>query len=657
MSGVIYTDHGSPQAIGLNFLLAGDGASLWSVYLLHPPSLEPVGPFGGRPELQLEPLGLCLDADFSLLRFTRPWSIDDYSIGLEAVSDIRTANREALRRHVRARRSAVQALEAHTVDVYLAVRLPDRSDREGAGRSPWLIDTERAVFAGVLDRVPARRTHRDELSRLVRASSARATRSQHRVCLRVTASRLDYGVGGFFAQLAAIEFAVDAAITARLDRDRPPRWATNLSLSVSGANSDELDRRMERVRSQLQGLQLHTPESSDPDLVSRHLRPPGIGLRGEQEGLSVARLGSLSLDIAALGSRAGAYIGRTISGARRPVLFDAFESARNGSSPVTLIAGSAGAGKTVCMQLLMHNAFIAGAAVIDIDLGGAHRLELLPDMGERIDVLELSAVKRFRGLLDPLRICAAGDREQLACEFLLGVLPPPIPPGWRTEIANAVSAVVCRAGATCADAVTELRSGTAASRAAARAIEENVTRGLPILGYGRPDPLPLVQEPRQVTSLRLRDPSLTGLPSVGARERRIGHLIVRLVGAYALHLAGMHRNRTCVVGLDDAAALLTDVGGRALIDEFVARGRSGRFAALVVSRANRDTAWLLRRSGAALCFGADAQDAGPGRCMMRDPAGRVGLVQIELADMTLREALGTTPGADPPIRSGDHPDR
>jgi hypothetical protein len=671
MSDVIYTDHGSPQAIGLNFLIAGDGPSMWSVYLLHPPGVDPLCQRSGDLSLSLESLGRCLDADFSLLRLTRPWSIDDYSIGIEAVSDIRTASRAALRRHVRARRTALEALGAHTVDVFLAVRLPDRGERNAGSGGPWLIDTEVAVFAGVLDCAPARRVRREELSRLVRTASGKTTGTQYRACLQVTElpptrSNLERGVDSFFAQLAAMEFAIDAALTAGLDCDRPPRWAASLSLSLSAADRTELHRRMDHVRSELQGFTLRTAESSDPDLVRRHLRPACTGSGRNREGLKVARLGSISLSTAALGSRAGAYVGRTVAGARGPVLFDPFEPGSNGSSSLTLITGGAGAGKTVCMQLIMYNAFIAGAAVIDIDLGGAHTLERVPEVGERIDILELSAVKRFRGLLDPLRIGRAEARERLACDFLLGVLPPPIPAAWHTEIARAVNVVALRNGTSCCEAVAELKRGTAISRAAAREIEANVMRGLPVLGYGQSEVPTCEHLPQPITSLRLRHPSLRVSSGGDPREKQIRDVIVRLVGAYALHLADMHHNSTCVVGLDDASSFVTDAAGRAVVDELVTRGQSGQFASLIAARKPKDVAWLVRRSGAVLCFGSNGEDdsrrisrilypairedyqahrmmeSQPGCCIMRDRRGRVGVVQIELADQGLRAALDTT---------------
>ena len=80
----------------------------------------------------------------------------------------------------------------------------------------------------------------------------------------------------------------------------------------------------------------------------------------------------------AVGAEAGPYIGYTLSGARQPVLFDPTEASRTSRAPATLLSGTLGSGKTLCMELIMYQAFLPGSTICDIDPKGDHALERLP---------------------------------------------------------------------------------------------------------------------------------------------------------------------------------------------------------------------------------------------------------------------------------------
>ena len=148
-----------------------------------------------------------------------------------------------------------------------------------------------------------------------------------------------------------------------------------------------------------------------------------------------------------------------------------------------LFSGTLGSGKTLAMELVMYQAFLAGSTVCDIDPKGDHRLEALPGVAEAMEVIELSPDERFRGMLDPLRIGPPETREDLACNFMAAVLPEPIRPEWQTEMRLAVQTVCARGGRSLGEVLAELQSGGEEAQAAARALSVHAGSGLARLGF------------------------------------------------------------------------------------------------------------------------------------------------------------------------------
>jgi AAA-like domain len=481
-------------------------------------------------------------------------------------------------------------------------------------------------------------------------------------------------VEGLLGMLETLEFPVDVALRPRrLCDDRaitirrgdvvtqrrllPPRSCgripigAGVSLCVSAASGSELERRVVRLRRELAGVRLRRPTGEQLVLFHEHL--PGW-TSTDSGRLGVDRLGAVRLPSPPVGSRAGAYIGHTVSGPPRPVLFDPTEQAGTGNSTATVLTGGRGSGKTLCMELIMYHAFLGGSVVVDVDPRGDHALERLPESAAHVQVLELSASRRFAGLLDPLRIAPRGSREQLACEFLAGLVPEQNEPKAQTKIAAAIRRVAARGGRTCAEVVQELERGEAPERALASSIAESAGSGPAVLVFGRPtDKSPDVGR-SQVTSLRVRDLTTPGPGplSAAADPARTERLIVRLLVAFAIDLTRRHPERHCVVGVDDATALLACSAGQDLLTQLSNHSCSAAFTPLIATGDADDAVWLDERFGAAFSFGArgQAQQTAPGRCLVRDYHGRVDVVQIEFADDRLLPLLDTTPKVPPPVR-------
>ncbi|HMJ94432.1 MAG TPA: ATP-binding protein, partial [Thermoleophilaceae bacterium] len=367
----------------------------------------------------------------------------------------------------------------------------------------------------------------------------------------------------------------------------------------------------------------------------------------------------------------GPYIGHTMSGTRRAVLFDPTEASSTSRAPATLLSGTLGSGKTLCMELIMYQAFLAGSTICDIDPKGDHALERLPGVAEQMEVIELSPDPRYTGMLDPLRIAPEDTREDLACNFLFSVLPEPVQTSWQTEIRLAVQTAVANGARSCGEVVDELAAGGEDARAAARALGVHTSSGLARLGFATADSTPLDAGSQAITSLRIRNLTLP-LPGTARAEmldqERVGQAVLHLLAVYALRLTSADPRRHSVLGFDEAWVLLSDAAGRSLVDRISRLGRSQNVTPLLATQVLGDVDELESLIGACFCFGVetereaakalrllglDEDDAGlqqrlqafrRGRCFMRDYRGRVSPVQIDLLDPALLHALDTTPG-------------
>lgn len=456
--------------------------------------------------------------------------------------------------------------------------------------------------------------------------------------------------------------------------DHPPLLRATISLGVAAPSAALLEERIDRVRREYGAIKLHRPLGDQLDLFISHL--PGRQVRqGDYDDyLIVEQFGAMVPTAThSVGAEIGPCIGYTLSGARQPVLFDAAEASRASRAPATLLAGTLGSGKTLCMELIMYQAFLAGSVICDIDPKGDHALDRLPGVAEQMEVIELSAAERYRGMLDPLRIAPEDTREDIACNFLMSILPEPVAPGWQTEIRLAVQRVVAAGGRCCRAVITALKDGPEDALAVARALEVHSGSGLAKLGFAEPGTSIADAGTKQITSLRIRNLTLPlpGTPRADlTEEERLSRAMLHLLAIYALRLTSHDRRRHAVLGFDEAWVLLSDGAGRALLDRISRLGRAQNVTPLLATQMLEDVDQLETLIGAAFCFGVETEREARevlrllhldeddstlhqrlmsfrrGRCLMRDYEGRVSPVQIDLLDSELLAALDTTPRAE-----------
>jgi len=370
-----------------------------------------------------------------------------------------------------------------------------------------------------------------------------------------------------------------------------------------------------------------------------------------------------------VGSGRGPYLGYTPTGAPLPVRFDATQAPREDRASGVLLIGTLGSGKTVAAQAIEYAAERRGSLVVDFDPKPDHGLHELGELSGRIQVLELSGDPEQQGRLDPLAIGLEDMREELACSYLLELLP-----GQASTWENAVSLAVkdaVREGSKSLLRVVELlgESDRTGAREAGEALEVIRDFGLARLGFGD-GTTTINRTDRPVTTIRM--PGLS-LPEPSAardtytRAERVSVATLSLVAAYALKLISGDRSRHKVVGLDEIWFLLASPQGRQVINRLVRLGRAFNATLLLGTHRIGDLGDLSDLIGVVFVFGQDSDDAAraalrfigldptrelvglvrefrAGRCLMRDLNGRVGEVQVDLVYPHLLQALQTTPG-------------
>jgi AAA-like domain len=370
-----------------------------------------------------------------------------------------------------------------------------------------------------------------------------------------------------------------------------------------------------------------------------------------------------------VGSGRGPYLGYTPKGTRLPVRFDATQAPRESRASAVLLIGTLGSGKTVAAQTIEYAAERRGSLVVDFDPKPDHGLHKLAELENRVGVLELSGDPAQQGKLDPLAIGLADLREELACSYLLELLP-----GQSSTWENAVSLAVkdtVREGSRSLSRVVELllASDRAGARDAGDALEVIRDFGLARLGFGDGHTTE-IEAVKPVTTIRM--PGLS-LPEPSAardtytRAERVSVATLSLVAAYALQLISHDRSRHKVVGLDEIWFLLASTQGRQIINRLVRLGRAFNATLLLGTHRIGDLGDLADLIGVVLVFGQDSDEAASaalrfigleptrelvglvrelraGRCLMRDLSGRVGEVQVDLVYPHLLQAFQTTPG-------------
>jgi len=451
----------------------------------------------------------------------------------------------------------------------------------------------------------------------------------------------------------------------------PPMLYAALSLAVGAPDDTVLEQRISALEDQYGELVLHRPRGLQEALWFDHLPRAGVAeVRDYTAQMTVEQFGALiPIGSQHVGATRGIYLGWTPGGGGRPVRYDVTAPSREARTSAVLLAGTLGSGKTVAAQAIALGGERRGSLVVDFDPKPDHGFDQLPLLRGRVEVLELSGAEEHRGKLDPLTIGLEDLREELASSYYLDLLREP-PPSWENQVQRAVREVVRRRGRSSLEVIEQLKGmDSDPAREAADALEVVADFGLARLGFGAATG---VERGPAAAVTTIRTPGLT-LPDPRAsretytRSERVSVATLALVAAYALRLVASDRSRHKVVLLDEAWFLLASPQGRTVINRLVRLGRAFNATVLLATQRLEDLGDLSDLVGTYLIFGqeSDAEAARAlellgldprertliarlrefrrGRCLMRDLDGRVGEVQVDLADPALLAAFDTTP--------------
>jgi hypothetical protein len=460
---------------------------------------------------------------------------------------------------------------------------------------------------------------------------------------------------------------------------RPPLLRTTVAIAVGAGSEADLEWRVESVRRAYGEVRLHRPLGEQLQLFIQHLPGQRTRVAGFDDVFTAEQLAAMMPTAThRTGARRGFYLGYTLTGSQRPVLFNLAEGSEEDRNATVLSVGALGSGKTTLAQKLQYEAFLQGARVIDCDPKGDHRFHLLEDVAPHVEPLTLRPDRSLRGMLDPLRIAPPHLRQEATVSFLRDLLPGRAEPAWETAILAAVDRVLARSPRpTCSEVVKALFEGDALERQVGSTLEIYSRSGLTQLGFADPGSPPPAVGTAPVTYLAIRDlpgPSLGTSRSEYSQAERVGEQIVRLIAMLAMHLVAAERARLKVFSFDEGWRLLGDPIGRMLLASLQRMGRSERAVPIISTQLVGDALTGEQQSlenlvGATFVFGVRSQAEAAralsllgldpddremrnallsfeaGRCLFRDHRGRIEAVQVDLVLPSLLRELSTSPSA------------
>lgn len=472
--------------------------------------------------------------------------------------------------------------------------------------------------------------------------------------------------------------------------DHQPMYHGTVSYRVTAPDLAELRRRVDALRRRFSDIVLHQPPALQEQLYYDHLvQPAGGQVPDWRERLTLEQLGMLMpIGDSAVGSPRGVYFGHTIRSRRRigtPVLIDPLAAAANAETPSMYFMGRQGSGKTFAALLLGLLCAMRGSYVLTADPSPDHHLHELPELEGISQVIDLVGSEHYRGMLDPLVVTPEELREELAISYFLEVLPFSHNKGaWETEITRAVRAVMKRGGGRGGSqaVLKALRDGTDGKPPSedalqvVAALELIAESGLGILAFGDGANARRFEDLKRVTTISMGNlalPRRDTLREGYQRNERIASATFKLVGAYMMWLVkSADRSIHKYLALDEMWRWRDTSDGEHKLNEILRIGRKFNCSAAVLSQGVDELGPLKKLIGQYFLFGvndlAEAQlglqmigadpedltlasrlhdrgDFCKGRCLYRDPFGRIAEMQTDAVFPHVADTLRTEPRA------------
>ncbi|MGD1058378.1 MAG: hypothetical protein ABR992_13300, partial [Solirubrobacteraceae bacterium] len=140
---------------------------------------------------------------------------------------------------------------------------------------------------------------------------------------------------------------------------RPPLLRATLGLAIGAESEEQLEERVEMVRRAYGEIRLHRPLGDQLPLFMQHLPGQRTRVSGYDDTLTPEQVAAMMPTAAhEAGSRAGFYLGHTLTGSRQPVRFNLGEGSESDRNTTILSVGALGSGKTTLDQKLKYEGFL-----------------------------------------------------------------------------------------------------------------------------------------------------------------------------------------------------------------------------------------------------------------------------------------------------------
>lgn len=382
-----------------------------------------------------------------------------------------------------------------------------------------------------------------------------------------------------------------------------------------------------------------------------------------------------------LGEEDGTYIGYNISTGKNVYINPSLPCQGVKGSVTNALAiaflGSLGGGKSFFNNLLVYYSVLFGGKALIIDpkseRGGWKKA--LPEMGEEINIVNLTSNEENRGMLDPFIIMKnIKDAESLAIDVLTFLTGISSGDGSKFPVLRkAVKNVAQRESKGLLFVIEELR---AMENEAAELIAEHIesfadydfaqllfSDGNVAHAIGLDGLMNIIQ----VQDLVLPDKE-TELNSYTNMER-LSVAMMMVISTFALDFIYADRGTFKIVDLDEAWSILQVAQGKVLSNKLIRAGRSMQAGVYFVTQNSDDVGDEKMKNNIGLkfafrstdiveikktlaFFGLDCEDEENqkrlknlenGQCLMQDLYGRVGIVQIDSVFGWLFRAFDTRP--------------
>lgn len=495
------------------------------------------------------------------------------------------------------------------------------------------------------------------------------------------------------APLAVLEQLENAQLLKHeLSRQRKPWIFGRHRIVVTASSQKELERNVQNVINQYKEINIEVVWPAGDQLNLLLEAQPGDHVRSkayyQRQELGIISVGmpngsgkvgdSVSYSNGKKQGWLGPYIGRTNSRVEEPVFLSIHSAIAQNNPPGCVITGAPGGGKTFAGLTITYHMALQNIWTILIDpKGDALNMVNLPGLKGRAQVLDLK--HGFDGILDPFTMSPDPALQKLlAVEVVSLFMGGKLQESAQSALMETIHLVANERVPSLYRVVDMLlessEPGAKALGGTLRLIRELPFARLCFAANPNPDQKPLDPETGlTIISLKSLDLPATSDTTSYTTSQWLAIGIMYLLASYTEELMnGVNQKHPKAVVIDEAWSITSTAQGRNMIQRLARMGRSLNTAILCISQNAGDFQALTNSMPYRLAFGTKDSDeieavskflglesgdngkALPGnyktvegleqgRCLMRDPEGRIQSVVIDGWNRELFDAINTNP--------------